>query len=364
MTKLNMTLLVDSEEFWDSLQSDLAGAEKSAYVQTLSFEGDRVGLGLCQALTNCKARDKRIIVDHYTRYIINDKVIFSPRNLLDPELRAEVRATRKMIADGRRDGIKIKWVNPAGFLMRKFVARNHKKMALVDDKIVYLGGINFSEHNFQWHDMMLRIESEEIASFFSADFLSNWNGQAPPTEKSFGNIEFIMFDGCRNEELFERIFELLASAKKSIVVESPYLTFPFFDVLGQARKRGVEVTIITPENNNKAMIKQHILYEADRLDLNVQLYRGVMTHLKAMLIDHETLIMGSANFDYLSYTLQQEIAAIVTDKKIVNDFIERVVKVDLANSFTFTGNINRKKGLAQSRRLQQLGRLLVKVSRL
>jgi cardiolipin synthase len=364
MTKTNIKLLVDSEEFWNSLRNDLAGAEKSAYIQTLSFEGDPVGLGLSQALTNCKARDKRIIVDQYTRYIINDKVIFSPGNLLDRKLRAEVRATRKMIDTAKRDGIEIKWVNPVGFLMRKFVARNHKKMALVDNKIVYLGGINFSEHNFEWHDMMLRIESEEIASFFAADFLSNWNGQTTPTKKSFGNLEFIMFDGYRNEELFERIFELLASAKKSIFVESPYLTFPFFEILGQARKRGVEVTIITPENNNKAMIKQHILYEADRLDLNVQLYRGVMTHLKAMLIDDETLIMGSTNFDYLSYTLQQEIAAIVTDKDIVNDFIERVIKVDLANSFTFTGNVNHKKGFTQSQRFKSLGRLLVKISRL
>ena len=42
--------------------------------------------------------------------------------------------------------------------------------------------------------------------------------------------------------------------------------------------------------------------------------------------------MGSANFDVLSYRFQQEFMAIVTDPRLVEDFRNRVVEVDLRRS--------------------------------
>ena len=57
-----------------------------------------------------------------------------------------------------------------------------------------------------------------------------------------------------------------------------------------------------------------------------------MTHLKAMLIDDRYLIAGSANFDYLSYRLYQEIIAIISDPLLIADFRARVMLPDLANS--------------------------------
>ena len=57
-----------------------------------------------------------------------------------------------------------------------------------------------------------------------------------------------------------------------------------------------------------------------------------MTHLKAMLIDDQYLIAGSSNFDYLSYRLYQETIAIVTDRRAISEFSERVMLPDLASS--------------------------------
>ena len=50
-----------------------------------------------------------------------------------------------------------------------------------------------------------------------------------------------------------------------------------------------------------------------------------MSHLKAMLIDGETLIAGSSNFDYLSYRIHQELLAVITEPELVADFIRRVM---------------------------------------
>ncbi len=359
-----MKLLVDSEEFWASLKADIASARDYVYLQTLSFEGDTVGKELCAQLKACTATDVRVIVDCYTKYIISDRFLYTPGNFRDPKLRHEAKETHRMIDDIRQHGISVKWVNPVGFLLHRFPSRNHKKMVIIDGRITYIGGINFSEHNFAWHDMMLRLDNPDIAAVFAEDFKRTWLGENEKLTCKFDGIEFILFDGKNNESLFEPIMDLLAGASRSVTIESPYLSFPFVEKLAELRKRGVDITIITPENNNKKLIKQYILWEAARHDFKVELYQGRMTHLKAILIDNETLIMGSTNFDYLSYTLQQEIAAIVTDRAVVNEFKVRIIEPDLRNSKRFDGQIDDAAGARLNRRLRSLARLAVTLNRL
>jgi cardiolipin synthase len=361
---MSMQLLVDADEFWASLEMDIASSTEYVYLQTLSFEGDTVGQRLCDRLKAAAAPDIRVIVDDYTRYVMSDKFLYTPRNLRDKALRREVHDTWKMIDDLTGRGIKVKFVNPAGFCLRRFPARNHKKSVLIDDRIAYIGGINFSEHNFLWHDMMLRIEGDGVAGFFAEDFRKTWNGENAGRTAAFGNIEFVVFDGRNNQALFEPIMERLDAAKESICIESPYLTFPFFERLRKIRQRGVDVTIITPDQNNKKSIRRYILWESHRCGLTVQLYQGRMTHLKAILIDGRTLIMGSTNFDFLSYTLQQEIAAIITDPKIVGDFKNRIIAPDLNNSVRYDNNAGRPRGRLLSLQLKSLGKLAVFLNRL
>ena len=50
------------------------------------------------------------------------------------------------------------------------------------------------------------------------------------------------------------------------------------------------------------------------------------------MVDERVLVVGSANFDVLSYRFQQEFMAIVTDSRLVDDFRKRVVEVDLRRS--------------------------------
>lgn len=356
-------LLIDQDQFWSALKTDIAAAQKSVYLQTLSFEGDTVGKKLCAALKESNASDIRIVVDCYTKYIISDRFIYTPSNFFDPELKTEVRETKQMIEDIRANGIKVKWVNPVGFMLYKLPARNHKKLIVIDDRIAYIGGVNFSEHNFAWHDLMLRIEADDIATFFADDFRTAWEGKNITIARRFGGIEFLMFDGYNNEALFEKIMNAIDRAKEEIWLESPYLSFPFVEKLRQARGRGVEVNIVTPANNNKKSVQNYILYEGARCDFKIYLYRDRMTHLKAILIDNELLILGSTNFDFLSYTMQQEIAALIDNPEIVSDFVERVVKVDCANSDLFDGNVDLNAGRSMAKKLKLLGKLAVWLNR-
>jgi cardiolipin synthase len=325
-------LLVDSADFWRQLRDDIARAEDSILIQTLTFEGDSVGMALANALRKSRASVRRVIVDSFTRFIQNDRFLLAPASLLDPALRAEARATRRTMRGAERDGVQIVWSNPVGFLLRKFAARNHKKSVVIDGRIAYIGGVNFSEHNFAWHDLMLRIVDPDVASFLHEDFEATWHARATARAESFRGLELLTCDGVRNAVMFERLFELVDAARDEIYVTSPYLTFPFTQQLAAARRRGVGVTVVSPRDNNHPALRKYIRWEARRSDLELRLYEGGMSHLKAMLIDDRWLVLGSSNFDVLSYRVHQEILAIVTDAEVIADFRRRVVDEDLACS--------------------------------
>jgi cardiolipin synthase A/B len=324
-----LRLLVDFDSFWASLCADVAGAREAVYVQTFSFEGDAVGLELAALLGSSRAVDRRVLADSFTRYVISDKFRFAPRHWFDRELRGEARATRAMVAGLAAAGVPVKFTNPPRLTTPNFLRRDHKKIVVVDDRIAYVGGINFSEHNAAWHDLMLRIEDASAARFLRDDFLSTWKGESRAGRGSFGELTLSTLDGRANERAFADVLGLIDAAREEIFVESPYVSFPFFGRLRAARQRGVKVDVVVPGENNWGSVGRYIERAAARSGVNLHRYPGRMTHLKAMLIDRECLILGSSNFDYLSYKLHQELLAFVTAPEVIADFRRRVSEPDV-----------------------------------
>jgi len=325
-------LLVNYHEFWARLSEDIRSARTSVFVQTFAFEGDAVGKQLSDALLSSTATDKRVLADSFTRVVLSDRFRYSPTNLFDDELRHEARETSTMLSELKAEGIGIRFTNPYGLSPRRLLSRNHKKLIVLDKTTSYIGGINFSEHNAAWHDMMLRIEDEAVAVFLQEDFLATWDGRDRVAHREFNGLELFTADGRANRGAFQRVLDLIDGAQQSIFVESPYITFPFYDRLRAATRRGVTVKIVTPEQNNWRFFANYARLESARSAIDLRLFQGGMSHLKAMLIDSEYLIAGSSNFDYLSYRIHQELLAVITDPEIVTDFSRRVMAPDLANA--------------------------------
>ncbi len=337
---MKIDISIDSDKFWKSLETDILSSETSIFIQTYSFEGDRVGERLANVLLSSRPFDKRILIDSFTKFVLSDKFLYSPANLLDKELRQELAETKRLITLLKDNGVQVKFTNPFGPLFINFARRNHKKLVVIDDRIVYIGGINFSEHNFSWHDMMLRIEHPAIAAFLQEDFLATWNGQPLALSKDFENIRLDLLNGYSNEVVFSEIFAVMESAKRRIFVETPYITSPFIEKLRTIRKKGVAITIVVPEENNWMSLSTYNQWEALRSDFDLQLYHDRLTHLKAMLIDDDVLIVGSLNFNYMSCHSQEEIIARITDKKIISQFKNEVLQEDLEHSRKFEGKIH------------------------
>jgi len=325
---MNAELLVNYSEFWSRLGEDIRTASSSVFVQTFAFEGDSVGQELSAALLASRAPDKRILADSFTRVVLSDRFKYSPAGLMNRELIAEARATTAMKRELESGGVRVRFTNPLGFTPRRLLSRNHKKLIVIDEQVAYIGGINFSEHNASWHDMMLRLEGADIARFLGADFLSTWDGRDQVVNRQFDEVELFTLDGRSNRSAFQRVLDLIDGSRHSIFVESPYITFPFFERLRLAARRGVAVNVVTPNQNNWGFFRNYARLESARSKIDLRLYQ----HGMSMLVDDEFLITGSSNFDYFSYRIHQEILAIFTDQQVISDFRQRVLIPDLANA--------------------------------
>jgi cardiolipin synthase len=330
-----LELLVGSKAFWDRLQVDIAQAQDRVWVQTLSFEGDSVGLDLSQAVMASSAPDKRILVDEFTRWMQNDRFLWTPRNQGDPELQAEVQETNRMLRSLTKAGVGVRWGSPWGFMWRRALWRNHKKICLVDNSVCYLGGINFSEHNFAWHDVMIRIEHPGATNFCAEDFRRSWEGETSSEVGRFPGLDLVTIDPP-DISTYQEVFRQIREARDEIIVEAPYLSFPFTDALGEAAERGVKVIVLSPEENNWSFYRPYISWEAQRKGFELWLLPG-MTHMKAMIFDRRTVAVGSANFDFLGHHTHYEIVAMVTNSELVQTFYERVFRPDLESSRRIEG---------------------------
>lgn len=317
-------ILLGSEAFKVRLEEVAKNATESFYAQAMTFEGDAAGEWLIETMKSSPARDKRLLVDSYSKVVINDHFVISTKYLIDEYFRKEVINTKKVLADAEKAGIQVKFTNPVGLFGQKYPLRNHKKLVLLDGAISYLGGINFSDHNFAWHDMMVEMGDAEVGEALVDDFQQTWEGINQSRKISTSKGEVYLFNGIASKVLYENLFDHLREAKNSIQIISPYVSEPLLSVLQEIAKSNVAITIISPTENNKSIFRNLILSEFKKGYFNLKEFEG-MSHMKAILIDEEKLLFGSSNYDLVSYYFEQEVVMVSKDQDLIHQFKDQVL---------------------------------------
>ena len=314
-------LLVGSGEFLAQAKADLAAARCRVLVQAMTFEGDAAGLSVAESIMASPSLDRRVLVDDYTRHVINDRFLAATR---DPALHAEAAATTAMFERLVAGGTGVRVTNPIGRNALRYPLRNHKKL-LVIDRATYVGGINFSDHNFAWHDLMVRIDDPAVTDWFAQGFANDWNGQPQPRGAKLDEIELLDATGKGNAAVFGPVFAALAGARHSLEVVSAYPVFPFVDAMAISAQNGADVRLYTPRPNNKPIVRDYLLGVAEHSGIALRL-SPMMSHAKAALIDSEVLVLGSSNFDFLSNRVNSEYAALIRNPGLIEDFIAQVLE--------------------------------------
>lgn len=313
-------LLPNAQVFLDDLEKEIKSAKSRIDLQFFTFEADSVGNKIAKCLFEAKLRGVKIrfIVDHFIDLLHNDYFIHKPRldRALQRIITGEWKDTKKLLEKMAKAGIEIKRTNPLGFLWRKALQRNHKKMVIIDsdnpeEGTAYIGGCNLSEHNASWNDFMVKMRGEMIP-LLQEDFNATMEDRNANIEIEYKDGVVLVDSPQGDHKIMPFVIDLINNSKKRIVIESPYLRGKnIWKSLINAAKHGVDVRVIVPLHNNRKRLGAPPGKSLKKLIENGgRVYRFKenegMTHAKALLVDNIAMF-GSSN---LSESLEKRLSEI------------------------------------------------------
>lgn len=290
--------LLETTRFIDDIVSVIGTAKSRIYMQFYAFENDDVGRPIAEELIKARVSndvDVLFMADDIIRLEHDDHFIYVPR--VDRRLQRRIvqkrKSTLRLFEEMRAVGIKIKITNPRGRMFQRMLLRDHKKLAIIDDSIGYVGGINISDHNASWNDFMVKMGGDMIP-LLRADFDRTWHDQNTGGIAEY-NDGLVIADARKRSIIIPIARHLIDLACNQVMIETPLLLSKgIVRSLIQASRRGVHVTVTVPRDRRNRSL--------DRLvKAGVRVYRfEEKTHTKALLADSVGLF-GSNNFnDFLA----------------------------------------------------------------
>ena len=253
------------------------------------------------------------------------------------------------------------------FLFYSLQERNHRKIAVIDGKIGYLGGFNIGKEYIgqdkklsPWRDYHLKIYGEgslDLQTEFLTDWLNATGVNLLGSEQYFPElpsedgslIRIKPTDGLGLEKIFS---SLIKSSSEKIIIGTPYF-IPgkvLFEELRNALKRKVRLVIIVPETSDHLFVKEaafKYFRVLQKEGAEILQYQNGFYHSKVMVIDDQICDIGTANFDKRSLFLNYEINCLIYDPVYV-ETVMKELKTDIANSRPFPPDLLQKPGLFPS----------------
>lgn len=235
--------------------------------------------------------------------------------------------------------------------------RNHRKILVIDGTVAFCGGINFHSENVTRSPDEPAIRDYHfeltgpIVQQLQYSFLRDWffitdddvclllKDDHFPTIEAQGPVAARVLNSGPTSEMgaiADVVFSAITSATKQVIIVTPYFAPPpdIVRALRSAALRGVDVRLITPGKNNHvyAGLAGRAFYK-DLLESGVRIFhrRPPFMHAKAMLVDDSCAIIGTANWDIRSLSLNYETDIVALDEDVC-DQIKRIVLVDEAQS--------------------------------
>ena len=310
-----MFTLLQTPEFIVDLQSAIDRSQSRILIQLMTFDGDESGQDIAQRLKEAVGRGVKVqlLIDCFVLRFVSDQPVTRAA------VKDEAAATTAMYDELREAGVDLTFTHPHGPGNLFSLARNHKKLFVIDDH-VYLGGVNVSDHNFTWHDFMVRTEDENIRQAVIEDFEFTVAGGRRSVKNTLGD-QTAGSVLVTNREV-ERIFDaMLVGAKHSVELASPYaidvpLTRRMFQVDAPHKR------VIATKRNNLLVYRAmspFLKWRLRRSGTKIASYSN-FSHSKFLLVDDEKLLIGSSNFGRHSFWCNEEICLLITDRDFIGEF--------------------------------------------
>jgi cardiolipin synthase len=252
-------------------------------------------------------------------------------------------------------------VSPLRAMAARLDLRNHRKLCVIDGRIGYMGSHNLSDPVYpgketfgDWVDASVRIEGPVVYDLQEV-FLHDWafSVRALEPEPAMFPPGAVAGDGVAasllptsptvgRPPLLDVIVQTLQLARERVVITTPYFV-PDDAVLTAMRSaalRGVEVVLVVPKRGDHALTqaagRSHYGYLMEA-GVEIRAYPGALLHAKTLTMDRRLAILGSANLDVRSFSLNFELALLVYDTDFASrlhylqaEYLERAERLGLA----------------------------------
>jgi cardiolipin synthase A/B len=241
-------------------------------------------------------------------------------------------------------GAEVAWFNPVRwYKLKRFNHRTHRKVLVVDGRYGFTGGVGVAEEwtgdaqdSDHWRDDHFRFEGP-VVRYLQGAFAENWRqatGEVLSGARVFpeiapaGETRMAAINsgpvGATSEIGFT-YWLMFRGARERIYVATPYFVpDPDLEIgLEEAARRGLDVRLLVPNHHQDSRLVRYAsqtwYLDLLRAGVRVYEYQPTMMHVKAVSVDREWAIVGSANFDNRSFIINFEISVAVFDSAFVKE---------------------------------------------
>ena len=337
-TRGTIRFLVDGDEFFDRLEAAVDGATRSVDVRTYIFDNDDYAVEFADRLRQRSRQsvDVRVLIDTLGNMQAQQ---------VDPDsLPDDHEAPLSMAVYLQSDsGIEVRsYANP-------LLTGDHVKTTIIDGEIGFVGGMNIGrEYRYDWHDLMMevrgpvvgRLQREMDVAWARAGMFGDLGAtlqriRPGETDSADGGYPIrVLETRSLNFDIYRAQLEAIRRSRQYIIIENAYFTDDrTLYELALARRRGVDVRVIIPDEGNHGPLNSaHLISINHMLEHGIRVYRYPgMSHVKAAIYDG-WICVGSANFDKLSLEINRELNLATSDPGARSALMRRVFLPDLARS--------------------------------
>lgn len=340
-----------SSEFYEAIFSAIKNAQKSVLIESYIFEYFQSTKVLIDLLISAMNSGLEV------------KIIFDGFGCL-PFL-------NKHLAIIEKNNIPYRIFNPVPFLFNRWSfskyaltplnilrignRRNHRKLVIIDEKRVFIGSQNWAHQHvygpsvtIPWQDIGCQIENEDVSDLLRS-FRQVWkvsrnkNFYRPfkgfvrlKNHNPFAQNFKLNFSFLQRYRINKHLIKSIRTAQKKIIIGSAYFLpkKSFIRALKKAKKRGVEIKIITSGPTDVKIVKLASLELYEKLlKNNIPIFEYVKSHFhsKYFLFDDKSILIGSYNMNHRSLMHDLEILYEINDAVKVKEF-RGLIQRDITDS--------------------------------
>lgn len=298
--------------------------------------------------------------------------------------------SKKILQRMKEHGIKLGIFFPAalGKINFRINYRNHRKIAVIDGKIGYVGGFNIGKEYVDgsrkfghWRDTHLRIVGEAVNGLelrFGLDWKYATKEDLFVNNRYFKQLiemDYVPSEGdnilrmqiissgpdSETKLIRDNYIEIINHARNHIYIHTPYFIpdEAFMSALNIAARSGVDVRLMIPCMPDHPFVYSATLSWAGTLleaGGKVYTYEKGFLHAKSVMADGKVACVGTANMDIRSFELNFEVNAMIYDEEIAGVLEDNFMR-DIYDSKEYTLAMYKNRSLIQ-RIKEQISRLL------